>query len=240
MIKRYWNISLKEMIDVGMIFGHGNNKWNPNMSPYIIAKCNNIYIINITITARSLSESCSLVIDAASRGKEFLIVGIGTKNKTSLLIASEAQKIRCHYVNKKWFCGMLTNWSTTENLLQKLRNLTNKKNSGKINILPKKDASIVNIKLNSLKKYMGGIKYMTRLPDIVIIIDQNHEFHVIRECIILGIPTIYLIDTNSDPEHQDIYIPYNNESIASINFIITKLVSSILIGLTVRDKKESS
>nr|YP_010471492.1 ribosomal protein S2 [Gastrodia angusta]UVG40830.1 ribosomal protein S2 [Gastrodia angusta] len=241
MRKRYWNISLKEMIDAGILFGHGTNKWNPKMAPYIIAKCKNIHIINLTITARSLSESCYLVFDAASRGKEFLIVG--TKNKASFLIASEAKKIRCHYVNKKWPCGMLTNWSTTENLLQKLRDLRAKiakQNRSKINCLPKRDESIVNIKLNALQKYLGGIKYMTKLPDIVIIVDQKHEIKAIRECIILGIPTICLIDTNCDPDYADLSIPSNNDSIASFHFILTKLVSSIFLGLTVREKQKGS
>nr|YP_009473848.1 ribosomal protein S2 [Gastrodia elata]AVK39816.1 ribosomal protein S2 [Gastrodia elata] len=234
MTKRYWNISLKEMLDAGILFGHGTNKWNPKMAPYIITKINNIHIINLTITARSLSESCYLVFDAARKGKEFLIVG--TKNKTSFLIASEAKKIRCHYVNKKWLCGMLTNWFTTENLLRILRDLRAKQKRGKIKRLPKRDASIVNRKLNTLQKYMGGIKYMTKLPDIVIIVDQKHEFKVIRECIILGIPTICLIDTNCDPDYANLSIPSNDDSIASFHFILTKLVYSIFVGLTVLEK----
>nr|YP_010471549.1 ribosomal protein S2 [Gastrodia javanica]UVG40887.1 ribosomal protein S2 [Gastrodia javanica] len=235
MINRSWNISLNEMMNAGTLFGHNTKKWNPKMAPYIFSKCKDIHIINLSITARSLSESCALVFDAASRGKEFLIVG--TKKKASFLIASEAKRVQCHYVNNKWLCGMLTNWDTTEILLQKLRNLKaeqTKKTSGKMKIksLQKRYAS----RLKNLQKYLGGIKYMKKLPDIVIIVDQKKESQVIRECVILGIPTICLIDTNCDPYYADLSIPANDDSIASFKFILNKLVSSIFMGLTIREK----
>ncbi|KAK8925766.1 hypothetical protein KSP39_PZI018865 [Platanthera zijinensis] len=169
MERRYWNINLEEMMEAGVHFGHGTKKWNPKMAPYISAKRKGIHITNLTITARFLSEACDLVFDAASRGKKFLIVG--TKKKVADLVASAAIRARCHYVNKKWLGGMLTNWSTTETRLQKFRDLRARK-------------------FIYLQTYLGGIKYMTGLPDIVIIVDQQEEYMVLRECVILGIPTI--------------------------------------------------
>nr|YP_009109270.1 ribosomal protein S2 [Corallorhiza odontorhiza]AIW51739.1 ribosomal protein S2 [Corallorhiza odontorhiza] len=226
--RRYWNINLEEMMEAGVHFGHGTNKWNPRMAPYISAKRKGIHITNLTITARFLSEACNLVFDAASWGKKFLIVG--TKKKAADLVASAAIRARCHYVNKKWLGGMLTNWSTTETRLQKFRDLRAEQKIGKLNRLPKGDAAMLKRKLSTLQAYLGGIKYMTGLPDIVIIIDQQEEYTVLQECVILGIPTICLIDTNCDPDLADISIPANDDAIASIRLILTKLVSAICEG----------
>ncbi|KAJ0010871.1 hypothetical protein Pint_32873 [Pistacia integerrima] len=147
MARRYWNINLEEM------------KWNPRMAPYISAKHKGIHITNLTKTAHFLSEACDLVFDAASRGKQFLIVAY---NLT-----------RCHYVNKKWLGGMLTNWSTTETRLQKFRDLRTEQKTGRLNRLPKRDATMLKRQLSCLQTYLGGIKYMTGVPDIVIIVDQQ-------------------------------------------------------------------
>nr|YP_010286867.1 ribosomal protein S2 [Hydrocharis morsus-ranae]UKT60995.1 ribosomal protein S2 [Hydrocharis morsus-ranae] len=228
MTRRYWNIDLEEMIKAGVHFGHGIKKWNPKMAPYISAKRKGIHITNLTRTARFLSEACDLVFDAASRGKHFLIVG--TKNKAADLVASTARRARCHYVNKKWLGGTLTNWSTTETRLQKLRDLRAAQKMGKFNRLRKRDAAILKRELSTLQTYLGGIKYMTELPDIVIIIDQQEEYTALRECIILGIPTICLIDTNCDPDLADISIPANDDAIASIRLILNKLVFAICQG----------
>nr|AKR81099.1 ribosomal protein S2 [Pentastemona sumatrana] len=228
--RRYWNISLEEMMEAGVHFGHGTKKWNPRMAPYISAKRKGIHITNLTRTARFLSEACDLVFDAASRGKNFLIVG--TKNETTDLVASAAIRTRCHYVNKKWLGGMLTNWSTTETRLHKFRDLRAEQKVGKLNRLPKtkRDAAILKRKLFTSQTYLGGIKYMTGLPDIVIIVDQQEEYTALRECVILGIPTICLIDTNCDPDLADISIPANDDAIASIRLILNKLVSAIWEG----------
>ncbi|CAD5336135.1 unnamed protein product (chloroplast) [Arabidopsis thaliana] len=225
MTKRYWNIDLEEMMRAGVHFGHGTRKWNPRMAPYISAKRKGIHIINLTRTARFLSEACDLVFDAASRGKQFLIVG--TKNKAADLVSRAAIRARCHYVNKKWLGGMLTNWSTTEKRLHKFRDLRTEQKTEGFNRLPKRDAAVLKRQLSRLETYLGGIKYMTGLPDIVIILDQQEEYTALRECITLGIPTISLIDTNCNPDLADISIPANDDAIASIRFILNKLVFAI-------------
>ena len=201
---------------------------HPRMAPYISAKRKGIHIINLTRTARFLSEACDLVFDAASRGKQFLIVG--TKNKAADSVARAAIKARCHYVNKKWLGGMLTNWYTTETRLHKFRDLRTEQKTGRLNHLPKRDAAVLKRQLSHLQTYLGGIKYMTGLPDIVIIVDQQEEYTALRECITLGIPTICLIDTNCDPDLADISIPANDDAIASIRLILNKLVFSICEG----------
>nr|AVM82805.1 ribosomal protein S2 [Pyrostegia venusta] len=229
MTRRYWNINLEEMMKAGVYFGHNTRKWNPKMAPYIYVKRKGIHITNLTRTARFLSEACGLVFDAASSGKEFLIVG--TKKKVAYSVARAAIKARCHFVNKKWLGGMLTNWSTTERRLQKFRDLRMEQKTGRLNRLYKKrDAAVMKRQLSGLQRYLGGIKYMTGLPDIVIILDQHKEYKALRECITLGIPTICLIDTNGDPDLADIPIPANSVGISSIRLILKKLVFAICEG----------
>nr|YP_010964692.1 ribosomal protein S2 [Hedysarum longigynophorum]WNM89347.1 ribosomal protein S2 [Hedysarum longigynophorum] len=228
MTKRYWNITFEEMMKAGVHFGHDTRKWNPRMAPYISTKRKGIHIINLTQTARFLSEACDLVFDAASRGNQFLIVG--TKKKAADSVRRAAIRARCHYVNKKWLGGMLTNWYTTEARLREFRDLRTEQKMGKLNSLPKRDAAMLKRQLSYLETYLGGIKYMTGLPDIVIIVDQQEEYTALQECITLGIPTICLIDTNSDPDLADIPIPANDDAMASIQLILNKLVFAICEG----------
>nr|CUR06425.1 rps2 [Acacia scalena] len=225
MTKRYWNITLEEMMEAGVHFGHATRKWNPRMAPYISAKRKGIHITNLTRTARFLSEACDLVFDAASSGNQFLIVG--TKKKAADSVGRAAIRARCHYVNKKWLGGMLTNWYTTERRLHKFRDLRTKQKTGR---LKSRDAAMVKRQLSRLETYLGGIKYMTGLPDIVIIVDQQEEYKALQECITLGIPTICLIDTNCEPDLADFSIPANDDAIASIRLILTKLVFAICEG----------
>nr|QWW92930.1 ribosomal protein S2 [Delavayella serrata] len=228
MKQKSWNIHLEEMMEAGVHFGHQARKWNPKMAPYIFTERRGIHIINLTQTARFLSEACDLVLNAASKGKQFLIVG--TKYQAADLVASAASKARCHYVNRKWLGGMSTNWSTIQTRLRKFQDLENKKLKGTFNQLPKKEAANLDRQLQQLQKYLGGIKYMTALPDIVIIIDQQKEFTAIQECITLGIPTICLVDTDCDPDVTDIPIPANDDARASIRWILNKLTSAIREG----------
>nr|YP_009229467.1 ribosomal protein S2 [Aquilaria sinensis]YP_009459428.1 ribosomal protein S2 [Aquilaria yunnanensis]YP_009562051.1 ribosomal protein S2 [Aquilaria malaccensis]YP_009672554.1 ribosomal protein S2 [Aquilaria crassna]YP_009993130.1 ribosomal protein S2 [Aquilaria beccariana]YP_009993399.1 ribosomal protein S2 [Aquilaria rostrata]YP_009993488.1 ribosomal protein S2 [Aquilaria subintegra]YP_010427332.1 ribosomal protein S2 [Aquilaria agallochum]YP_010427426.1 ribosomal protein S2 [Aquilaria c len=228
MARRYWNINLEEMLEAGVHFGHGIKKWNPRMAPYIYAKHKGIHITNLTRTARFLSEACDLVFDAASKGKQFLIVG--TKNIAADSVARAAIRARCHYVNKKWSGGMLTNWSTTETRLHKFRDLRMEQKTGRLNRLPKRDAAMLKRELSRLQTYLGGIQYMTGLPDIVIIVEQQKEYTALRECIALGLPTICLVDTNCDPDLADISIPANDDALASIRLILNKLVFAICEG----------
>nr|CUR01333.1 rps2 [Acacia cerastes] len=230
MAKRYWHITLEEMMKAGIHWGHGTRKWNPRMEPYISAQRKDSHITNLTRTARFLSEACDLVFDAASSGKQILIVG--TNKKVADSVARAAITARCHYVNKKRGGGMLTNWDDTEKKLKKFRDLMLKLEAGKYDRLPNRKREVARAKssLAELKTYMGGIRYMTGLPDIVIIVDQQEEYMTLQECITVGIPTICLIDTNCEPDLADFSIPANDDAIASVRFILTKLVFAICEG----------
>nr|YP_009867329.1 ribosomal protein S2 [Sarmentypnum sarmentosum]YP_009867739.1 ribosomal protein S2 [Sarmentypnum exannulatum]QKG04552.1 ribosomal protein S2 [Sarmentypnum sarmentosum]QKG04963.1 ribosomal protein S2 [Sarmentypnum exannulatum] len=228
MKQKSWNINLEEMMEAGVHFGHQARKWNPKMASYIFTERKGIHILNLTQTARFLSEACDLVANASSKGKQFLIVG--TKYQAADLVASASIKARCHYVNQKWLGGMLTNWSTIEKRLQRFKDLENKEKTGVFNQLPKKEAANLKRQLTQLQKYLNGIKYMTSLPDIVIIIDQQKEITAIQECRTLGIPTICLVDTDCDPDLTDIPIPANDDARASIRWILNKLKLAIIAG----------
>nr|AHA12672.1 ribosomal protein S2 [Orchidantha fimbriata]AYP34347.1 ribosomal protein S2 [Orchidantha fimbriata]AYP34416.1 ribosomal protein S2 [Orchidantha maxillarioides] len=229
MTRRYWNINLEEMIKAGIHFGYPTKEWNPRMAPYIYTKRKGIHITNPIRTARFLSETCDLVFDAARRGKNFLIVG--THKKVAASVKSTAIRARCHYVTKRWLRGMLTNWSTTEGRLGQFRDLRAKqKMMEKFHRLRPGDVALLKRKLSTLQRYFVGIKYMTELPDIVIILDQQKDYKALRECVILGIPTICLIDTDCDPDFADISIPANNKNIVSIRWVLNKLVSAICKG----------
>jgi small subunit ribosomal protein S2 len=227
MTRRYWNINLEEMMEARIHFGHRTKKWNPKMAPYILAKRKGMHITNLALTTRFLSETCNLLFDAARSRKRILIVG--TKKRVADSVARAAIRARCHYVNKKWLGGMLTNWSTTERRLCKFKKLRLKLKKVRPNLL-KRDAARLKRKLSHLQTYLGGIKYMMAIPDIVIIIDQHKEYTALRECIHLGIPTICLIDTNCDPDLVDFPIPANDDTRASIVFLLNKLVFSICEG----------
>nr|YP_009413646.1 ribosomal protein S2 [Monotropsis odorata]ASN79005.1 ribosomal protein S2 [Monotropsis odorata] len=240
------------MVKAKVHFGHHPKKWNPKMAPYIyffkrtsIAKkkyihaklakrYKDMHVINLSKTAHFLSESCNLIFDAASRGNQFLIVG--TKRNIADLVARSAIKARCHYVNKKWLNGILTNWSNTENQLNKFKNLKIEQKMGRLNRLTISKRKVTR-QLAHLQKYFGGIQYMTRLPDIVIILDQQKDYIALRECITLGIPTICLIDTNCDPDLVDFPIPANTNLRASVLFILNKLIFSICEGHSSKNKK---
>nr|YP_009138247.1 ribosomal protein S2 [Erodium chrysanthum]ACH47273.1 ribosomal protein S2 [Erodium chrysanthum]AIA81380.1 ribosomal protein S2 [Erodium chrysanthum] len=230
MKRRYWNIQLEELIAAGVHFGHKINKWNPKMAPFIsiYPKYEGTHISNLTRTARRLAEACNLVFDAASRGQSFLLVG--TKKEAANSVLRAARRARCHYVNKKWLGGILTNWSTTQSMLRKFRDLRTQQKEGGLRRLPKRDAALLKRQLSHLQKYLGGVQYMTGLPQIVIVVDQQREFTALRECITLEIPTIGLIDTDCDPDLVDLPIPANDDSVSSIQFILNKLVFAICKG----------
>lgn len=225
-----WNIDLKEMMEAGVHLGHPTPNWNPKMAPYVFTQRRGIHIIDLPKTANLLFEVCEFLIDAASKQKKFLIVG--TKHQAADLVVAAAKKGRSHYVEKKWLGGMLTNWSTTKTRLQRLRHLEAQEIANVFDRLPKKESAILKKQLNQLRKYLNGIKYMTSLPDVVIIIDPQKSTTAIQECIKLGIPTICLVDTDCDPELTDMPIPANNDSRGSIKWILDKLTLAIRKGLS--------
>jgi small subunit ribosomal protein S2 len=222
------HINLEQMMEAGIHFGHQAGKWNYKMAPYIFALRKGVHIINLTLTARFLSEACDLLSIVAKNGDHVLMVG--TKDQLSDLIASAAKKARCHYVNQKWLGGMLTNWRTIETQLQRFKQLEAKEASGALQSLPKKEAAVLRRQLQQLHKRFNGIKHMTRLPDVVILVDQQHEMTALQECRKLNITTIGLVDTDGDPILNDIPIPANDDARSSVRWILDRLTEAICEG----------
>nr|YP_009425712.1 ribosomal protein S2 [Cystopteris chinensis]ASU94421.1 ribosomal protein S2 [Cystopteris chinensis] len=222
------NIELEGMMAAGIHFGHQTQKWNPRMSPYIFTERRGVHILDLTQTARLSSEACDLVFDAAAEGKEFPTVG--TKHQVADLVASAATRSQCHYVSKKWLGGTLTNWFTTEMRLRRFQYLQTREDTGGFERLPKQEAAILRGQLFKLKKCLGGIQYMSDLPDIATITDQHEQSIALKECIILGIPTICVVDTDCDPDLVDIPIPGNDDARPSIRWILDKPTLAICEG----------
>nr|YP_009296973.1 ribosomal protein S2 [Ceramium japonicum]AOM66316.1 ribosomal protein S2 [Ceramium japonicum] len=221
-------VSLEELLEAGVHFGHQSRRWNPKMFPYIYTERNGIHIIDLVQTAQLLNEACAFIKNAASEGKTFLF--LGTKRQAASIIAREAIRSNSYYINQRWLGGMLTNWITIKSRVERLKYLENQENSGSIDILPKKEASMLRRELEKLKKHLNGIKSMKKLPDLVVIVDQKRETTAIQECIKLGIPTICILDTNCNPEIIDVPIPANDDAIRSIKLVISKLADAILEG----------
>ena len=222
------NISLSQLLEAGVHFGHKAYRWNPKMFPYIFSEVNNIHILDLVQSATLLKEAKTYLEDAAQDGKTFLF--IGTKRQASTLIAQEAKRCDSYYVNHRWLGGMLTNWSTLKERIVYLKNLEQQEADGTFDLLTKKEATLRRKELKKLRQHLDGIKTMNQLPDIAIVIDQKREMTAIRECRKLGIPIVSILDTNCDPDLVDIPIPGNDDAVRSIKLILKALTDSIIAG----------
>lgn len=221
-------VSLEELLEAGVHFGHQSRRWNPKMFPYIYTERNGIHIIDLVQTSQLLNDAYEIIKTAARANKTFLF--LGTKRQAAGIIAREAVRANSFYVNQRWLGGMLTNWVTIKSRVDRLNELIEKDNNGLLDRLPKKEASIMRKELERLNKHLNGIKNMQKLPDLVVVVDQKKEITAIQECIKLGIPTICILDTNCNPEIIDIPIPANDDAIRSIKLIVSKISDAILEG----------
>ena len=222
------DITLAQLLEAGVHFGHKAYRWNPKMFPYIYTERNKIHILDLVQSAQLLKEAKAYVHSAAEKDKTVLFVG--TKRQASSLIAQEAQRCNSYYVNHRWLGGMLTNWVTLKSRINRLKNLEQEEADEVFLRLPKKEASLRRKELDKLRKHLDGVKNMGQLPDVVIIVDQKREMTAIRECRKLGIPIISILDTNCDPDLVDIPIPGNDDAVRSIKLILKSLTDSIIIG----------
>lgn len=222
------DISLSQLLEAGVHFGHKSHRWNPKMFPYIYSEVNNIHILDLIQSATLLKEATNYLEIAAREGKTFLFVG--TKRQATTLIAQEAKRCDSYYVNHRWLGGMLTNWTTIKERIAKLKDLEKQEADGTFDLLPKKEVALRRKELQKLSSHLDGIKQMPGLPDIAIIIDQKREMTAIAECQKLGIPIVSILDTNCDPDLVDIPIPGNDDAVRSIKLILNSLTDSILAG----------
>ena len=222
------NISLTQLLEAGVHFGHKAHRWNPKMFPYIYSEVNNIHILDLIQSATLLKEANNYVELAANEGKTFLF--IGTKRQASTLISQEAKRCDSHYVNHRWLGGMLTNWTTVTQRIKRLKDLEKQEADGTFELLSKKEVAVRRKELQKLRKHLNGIKTMKQLPDVAIIVDQKREMTAIAECRKLNIPVVSILDTNCDPDLVDIPIPGNDDAVRSIKLILNSLTDSIIQG----------
>ena len=222
------DINLSQLLEAGVHFGHKAYRWNPKMFPYIYSEINNIHILDLVQSATLLKKANNFLELAASENQTFLFVG--TKRQASTLIAQEAKRSGSYYVNHRWLGGMLTNWTTLKERIERLKNLEQQEADEVFNLLTKKEAALRRKELQKLRKHLEGIKTMENLPDVAIIIDQKREMTAIRECRKLGIPIVSILDTNCDPDLVDIPIPGNDDAVRSIKLILKSLTDSIIAG----------
>ena len=222
------DITLSQLLDAGVHFGHKAYRWNPKMFPYIYSEVNNIHILDLIQSATLLKDANKFLEMSAREDKKFLF--IGTKRQATSLVAQEAKRCGSYYVNYRWLGGMLTNWLTIKERINRLKDLEQQESDGRFEILPKKEVAIRRKELQKLTKQLDGIKTMSSLPDVAIIIDQKREITAIQECRKLGIPIVSILDTNCDPDLVDIPIPGNDDAVRSIKLILNSLTNSIIKG----------
>lgn len=220
----------RELINAGVHFGHGVSRWNPKMAPFIFAKRGNIHIIDVKKTLAGILVAKKLLADIVSSGKD--VVFVGTKRQAQKTVERVAAKCGMHYVSQRWLGGTLTNFRTIRSRLQRLQQLEAMQEDGTLEKESKKQASRLKRELRKIKSNLGGISGMAHLPGVIVIVDANKEYLALHEAKKLGITTIGIIDTDSDPDMVDVAIPANDDSIRAIDLIFNELADAVSIGKT--------
>jgi len=221
-------ITLGELLDAGVHFGHQSSRWNPKMFPYIYTEQNGIHVIDLVQTARLLTHAYYYVQKAAQQNKNFIF--IGTKRQAASIVAEEAQRCGAHYVNHRWLGGTLTNWETVQTRVEYFNQIRQKDENGELDRLPKKEAAVLRRKYDKLRQNLGGLSNLKTLPDVAIVVDPKRESTAIAECQKLNIPIVSILDTNCDPNSADIPIPANDDAVRSIKLILSTLADGIVSG----------
>ncbi len=221
-------ISMKQLLEAGVHFGHQTRRWNPKMAPYIFTERNGIYIIDLQKTVRKLEEAYMFVREISAQGKEVLFVG--TKKQAQDSIREEAIRAGAHFVNARWVGGMLTNFRTIRGRIARLMQLKAMEADGTFDLLPKKEVVKLNHEIEKLEKFLGGIKDMKGLPGALFIVDPRKEKIAVAEAKKLGIPVVAIVDTNCDPDDVDYVIPGNDDAIRAVKLIASCMADAIIEG----------
>ena len=221
-------VSMKQLLEAGVHFGHQTRRWNPKMAPYIYMERNGIYIIDLQKTVKKLEEAYSFVRDTAANGGTILFVG--TKKQAQDAVKEEAERVGMYYVNARWLGGMLTNFKTMRTRVDRLAQLKKMQEDGTFDMLPKKEVVKLLHEIEKLEKYLGGVKDMRKLPGALFVVDPRKEHNAISEARKLGIPIVAIVDTNCDPDEVDYVIPGNDDAIRSIRLISSAMASAVMEG----------
>ena len=223
-------VSMKQLLEAGVHFGHQTRRWNPNMARYIFTERNGIYIIDLQKTVRKLEEAYNFVNELAANGEEILFVG--TKKQAAESIKEEATRCGMHFVNARWLGGMMTNFKTIRTRIDRLKQLRKMEEDGTFALLPKKEVIKLNLEIEKLEKFLGGIKNMKKLPGALFVVDPRKEKIAVAEAKKLGIPVVAIVDTNCDPDEIDYVIPGNDDAIRAV-----KLISGVMANAVMEAKQ---
>ncbi len=221
-------ISMKQLLEAGVHFGHQTRRWNPKMKQYIFTERNGIYIIDLQMTVKKIEEAYYFIRDLAAQDKTILFVG--TKKQAQESIEQEAKRCEMFYVNQRWLGGMLTNWKTIQTRIARLKKIDQMEANGDFDLLPKKEVIGLLNEREKLEKNLGGIKEMKKLPAALFVVDPRKEHIAIAEARSLGIPIVAIIDTNCDPDEVDYPIPGNDDAIRAVKLIAAKMADAVLEG----------
>ena len=222
------SVSMKQLLEAGVHFGHQTRRWNPKMSRYIFTERNGIYIIDLQKTVKKLDEAYDFIKEVAAEGGEVLFVG--TKKQAQDAIKEEAQRCGMHFVNARWLGGMLTNYRTIKTRIARLEQLNKMKEDGTFDLLPKKEVIKLELEIEKLEKNIGGIKNMETLPKAMFVVDTRKEKIAVAEAKNLGIPVVAIVDTNCDPDEVDYVIPGNDDAIRAVKLISGAMADAIIEG----------
>ena len=221
-------ISMKQLLEAGVHFGHQTRRWNPKMAEYIYTERHGIYIINLQKTVKKIEEAYAFVKEVAESGQDILFVG--TKKQAQDSIKEEAERVGMYYVNARWLGGMMTNFKTIKQRIERLKQLRKMEEDGTFDLLPKKEVIKLNLENEKLDKYLGGIKDMKKLPGALFIVDPRKEKIAVAEAKKLGIPVVAIVDTNCDPDEVDYVIPGNDDAIRAVKLITATIANAVIEG----------
>ena len=219
-------ISMKQLLEAGVHFGHQTRRWNPKMAPYIFTERNGIYIIDLQKTVKKVDEAYNFIREVAAAGENILFVG--TKKQAQEAMKEEATRCNMFFVNERWLGGMLTNFKTIQTRIARLRKLEAMEADGTFELLPKKEVIELKKEWEKLEKNLGGIKDMKKIPDAIFVVDPKKERICVQEAHTLGIPLIGICDTNCDPEELDYVIPGNDDAIRAVKLIVSKMADAVI------------
>ncbi len=219
-------ISMKQLLEAGVHFGHQTRRWNPKMGEYIYTERNGIYIINLQKTVKKIVEAYDFIKEVAESGESILFVG--TKKQAQDSIKEEAERVGMYYVNARWLGGMLTNFKTIRKRIERLNQLDKMAEDGTFDLLPKKEVVKLKLEAEKLQKYLGGIREMHKLPAAIFIVDPKKERNAVSEARKLGVPIIAIVDTNCDPDEIDYPIPGNDDAIRAVKLIAETLANAVI------------
>lgn len=219
-------ISMKQLLEAGVHFGHQTRKWNPKMKKFIFTARNDIHIINLEQTSEQIDKAYKFVRDVVASGKNVLFVG--TKKQAQDAVKEEAERCGMYYINTRWLGGCLTNFKTIKSRIERLNKLNQMEKVGEFDLLPKKEVTLLKTERDKLERNLGGIKEMRELPGLVFVVDPNIEHICVNECKLLNIPMVALVDTNGNPDHIDYVIPGNDDAIRSVKLIASAIADAVI------------